>query len=97
MGPTPCYLQSQVVSACQSFRLAVPFFFLAKVSFLAFLNTERCVAILVCLRCSPGDTDLNTYGFVGQASFFPGKSTIFGFFKYKKVFGHIDMHMTFNW
>ena len=27
MGPTPCYSLSQVVSACQSFRPAAPFFF----------------------------------------------------------------------
>ena len=31
MGPTPCYSQSQVASACQSFRPVAPFFFLAKV------------------------------------------------------------------
>ena len=51
MGPAPCYLQGQVVSASQSFRLVSPFIFLAKVSFLAlfFLNKERGVAILVCL------------------------------------------------
>ena len=34
MGSMP-YLQSQVGSACQSFRPVGPFFFLAKVSFLA--------------------------------------------------------------
>ena len=27
MGPTPCYLQGQVVSACQSFRPVAPSFF----------------------------------------------------------------------
>ena len=34
MGRTPCYIQSQVVSACQRFRPVAPFFFLAKVPFL---------------------------------------------------------------
>ena len=49
MGSTPCYLQSQVVSACQSFRPVVPFFFSGKNiifgSFFFFLSTERVVAI----------------------------------------------------
>ena len=50
MGPTPCYLQSLVVSACQSLRSVAPFSFLTKVPFLAFfLNTERGVAIYVCV------------------------------------------------
>ena len=31
MGPTPCYLQSLVVSVCQNFKPVAPFFFLAKV------------------------------------------------------------------
>ena len=34
MGPTPSYLQSQVVSACQSFRPLAPFLFLVKDPFL---------------------------------------------------------------
>ena len=45
MGPIPCYAQSQFMFACQSFRPVAPFFFLEKVSFLAFLNTEKGVAI----------------------------------------------------
>ena len=36
MGHTLCYLQSQVVCACQSFRPVAPFLFLAKVPFFAF-------------------------------------------------------------
>ena len=37
MGPTPCYSQSQVVPACQSFRPVAPLVFLAKkIPFLAF-------------------------------------------------------------
>ena len=43
MGPT--LLQSQVVSTCQSFRLQLYSFFLVIVLFLAFLDTERGVAI----------------------------------------------------
>ena len=45
-GTNPCYLQSQVVSACQSFRPVAPFFFLAKLPFMAYLNTVRSEAIL---------------------------------------------------
>ena len=55
VGPTPCYSQSQDVSACQSFRPVAPFFFLAEVEifgfffiiiflFYYFLNRERGVA-----------------------------------------------------
>ena len=43
MGPTPCYLESLVVSVYQSFRPVTPFFFLAQVPFLSFFN-ERAVA-----------------------------------------------------
>ena len=50
MGPTPCHLQSRVVSACQNLRPVAPFFFLVKVPFLLiyyyyFFNTENGVAI----------------------------------------------------
>ena len=54
MGPTPCYLHSQVVSACQVLGLVAPLFFLEKVSF---LNTERGVAIDTHLKCYTVDTD----------------------------------------
>ena len=38
MGPTLCYLQSQIVSAFQSFRPAAPLFFLTRLTFLAFFK-----------------------------------------------------------
>ena len=38
---TSFYSQSHVVSACQSFKHVTPFFFLVKVSFLAFLIQKR--------------------------------------------------------
>ena len=44
-GPIPC-LQSQVVSACQSFRPVAPLFFSDKSTIFGFLlNTEMGVAI----------------------------------------------------
>ena len=36
MKPSPSYMQSLVVSACQSFRSVAPFFFLAKIPILLF-------------------------------------------------------------
>ena len=66
MGPTPCDSQSQVVSACQSFRPIAPFFFLAKVSFFEYRKGCGHVDIL---RCTPGVTDSKyRYGFVGLAA-----------------------------
>ena len=44
MGLTPCYSQSQVVTACQNFRSVAPSF-MAKVPFLAFFDIEGGVAI----------------------------------------------------
>ena len=41
MGPTPCYLQSQVVFACQSFRSVASFIFLAKYNFRLFFFKYR--------------------------------------------------------
>ena len=41
----PMLFTSQVVSACQNFKPVAPFFFLAKVQFLAFLNTVEGMAI----------------------------------------------------
>ena len=46
---TQVYSQSQIVSACQSFRPVAPFFFLVKVPFWATFNRERVMAILTCL------------------------------------------------
>ena len=45
MGPTPYYLQSQVVSAYHVLGLKLHSFFVAKVPFLSFLNMERGVVI----------------------------------------------------
>ena len=41
MGPTTCYSQSQTVSACQGFRPVAPFFFMAKVPFLAYFKIHK--------------------------------------------------------
>ena len=41
MGSIPCYLQSQIVSACRTFRPVAPLFFLEKVLFLAFLKIQK--------------------------------------------------------
>ena len=56
------------MSACQSFRPVIPFFFLEKVPFLAFLNIERVVVIWTCLRCSLGDAD-SKYIWVPRSNF----------------------------
>ena len=55
-GGTHPMLFTELSCVCMpSFRPVVPYFFLAKVPFLAFLNTERGVAIYTYLRLSPGD------------------------------------------
>ena len=62
MGPTPCYLQSQVVSAYQSFRSVAPFFFLVKVPS---LNTERVWPYRYAYDIPLVTLIVNIYGFVG--------------------------------
>ena len=91
MGPTPCYLQSQVVSACSSipFSEKNTFFFLNQkgVRPYRYANGVPLVTLIP-----------NIYGFVGLAlSFFWQKYHFFAFFKYRKGCGHIDLLMTFPW
>ena len=69
MGPTLHYLQSQVVSACQSFRPVAPFFLLAKVPFLFLVLIQKGVWCCTYAYDIPLVTPiLNIYGFVGLIS-----------------------------
>ena len=65
MEPTLCYLQSQVVSACQSFRPVASFFFSGKsILFLAFFLIQKGVWLYKCAYDIPPVTQiLNIYGF----------------------------------
>ena len=97
-GPTPCYSQSQIVSAYQSFRSVAPLFFLAKVPFLAFSNTKRVWSYRYAYDIQLVTLILNKYGFVGLAPFFfLAKIPFLAFIEYRKGCGHIDMLMTFPW
>ena len=65
----PMFSQRQVVSVCLGFRLAVTFFFLAKVPHFAFLNIERVSVKLHTYVISLLKLILNKYRFVGGAPF----------------------------
>ena len=65
---TPCYSHSQVVFACQSFRPVAPFFFMAKVPFLAFLIQKGVWSYKYANDVPLVTLILNIYGVVGLNS-----------------------------
>ena len=70
MESTPCYLQSQVVSACQSFRHVAPFFFWQKYRFclFGFLIQKGVWPYRYAYDIPLVTLILNIYGFVGLTS-----------------------------
>ena len=70
MGPTPCYSQSQVVSAYQSFRPVAPFFFLEKVPNWPFFGIQKGCGHIYAYDIPLMTLILNIYGFVGLDPFF---------------------------
>ena len=99
VGPTPCYLQSLVVSASQSFTPVTPFLFLTRVPFWAFFfKIQKGVWPYRYAYDIPLVTlILNIYGFVDLAPFFFLAKVTFLAFLYGKGCGHINMLMMFPW
>ena len=84
------------MSACPRFRSVAPFFFLAKVPFLLFLDGRVCGLYRHAHDIPLVAQILNMCGFVGLALFFFLAKVSF-LAKYKKGCGHIDMLMMFPW
>ena len=72
MGPTACNLQSQVVSACQSFRPRAPFIFSVKNTIFGsfFLIQKELWPYRYAYHVPLVTLILNMYGFLGLAPFF---------------------------
>ena len=82
MRSTPCYLQSQVLSACQSFRPVAPLFFLAEVPLWLFKIQRGVWLYEYAYDISLMILILDIWVCGSSSILLSGKSTIFGHYVY---------------